>query len=212
MTEHFTRGEAVALAERLGALQGKEHGCHETELLITKDDLRNLLDVAVTAIDKQREALGAVAKCVWGGKIEHLHEGPPSKLVGALLYTHALPAQPAMPVGELTPDAISELIVEHKLMDQAWPTQKMLTAFALAAARSHPTTEESLVVAGAQPVREPLTPDTHYQEWKHGCASMCTNITLWIDRCPHCGKPRPVVEAAHGMTNAKEHTVKVSAA
>ena len=47
----------------------------------------------------------------------------------------------ALPVGELTPDAISELIVEHKLMDQAWPTQKMLTAFALAAASSQPARE-----------------------------------------------------------------------
>jgi hypothetical protein len=57
-----------------------------------------------------------------------------------------------------------------------------------------------LAAASSQPVREPLTPDTHYQEWKHGCESMCTNITLWLDRCPHCGKPRPVVEAAHGIT------------
>lgn len=27
--------------------------------------------------------------------------------------------------------------------------------------------------------------------WKHDCAALCANdIELWIDRCPHCGKPR----------------------
>ena len=28
--------------------------------------------------------------------------------------------------------------------------------------------------------------------WKHDCAALLTNdVELWIDRCPHCGKPRP---------------------
>ena len=27
--------------------------------------------------------------------------------------------------------------------------------------------------------------------WKHDCAALLQNgIELWIDRCPHCGKPR----------------------
>jgi hypothetical protein len=27
--------------------------------------------------------------------------------------------------------------------------------------------------------------------WKHDCAALCANdVELWIDRCPHCGKPR----------------------
>ena len=27
--------------------------------------------------------------------------------------------------------------------------------------------------------------------WKHDCAALLTNdVELWIDRCPHCGKPR----------------------
>lgn len=26
--------------------------------------------------------------------------------------------------------------------------------------------------------------------WKHDCAALCTNgVELWVDRCPHCGKP-----------------------
>lgn len=32
--------------------------------------------------------------------------------------------------------------------------------------------------------------------WKHDCAGLCTNgVELWIDACPHCGKPRPVPPA-----------------
>ncbi len=90
-------------------------------------------------------------------------------------------------MGELTPDAISELIVEHKLMDQAWPTQKMLTAFALAAARSQPTTEESSVVAGAQPVREPLSEDRIYeitgtQQRDAMMRTMAVNIARWVEQ------------------------------
>jgi len=28
--------------------------------------------------------------------------------------------------------------------------------------------------------------------WKHDCAALLTNdVELWIDACPHCGKPRP---------------------
>ena len=36
-----------------------------------------------------------------------------------------------------------------------------------------------------QPVeREPVA-------WKHDCAALLTNdVELWIDACPHCGKPR----------------------
>ena len=27
--------------------------------------------------------------------------------------------------------------------------------------------------------------------WKHDCAALCANdVELWIDNCPHCGKPR----------------------
>ena len=29
--------------------------------------------------------------------------------------------------------------------------------------------------------------------WKHDCAALCMNdVELWIDNCPHCGKPRTV--------------------
>lgn len=28
-------------------------------------------------------------------------------------------------------------------------------------------------------------------EWTHGCDALLNNITLWIPRCPHCGKPAP---------------------
>jgi hypothetical protein len=31
--------------------------------------------------------------------------------------------------------------------------------------------------------------------WHHGCNVLCADIDLWIDRCPHCGKPRPAAPA-----------------
>lgn len=31
--------------------------------------------------------------------------------------------------------------------------------------------------------------------WSHGCNVLCANIDLWVDRCPHCGKPRPAAPA-----------------
>ena len=28
--------------------------------------------------------------------------------------------------------------------------------------------------------------------WTHSCNVLCLdNVELWIDRCPHCGKPSP---------------------
>ena len=45
----------------------------------------------------------------------------------------------------------------------------------------------SMVAAAPQP--EPV--DVGSVGWKHDCAALCANdIELWIDRCPHCGKPR----------------------
>ncbi len=35
----------------------------------------------------------------------------------------------------------------------------------------------------ASPVQDPVA-------WKHDCAALLQNdVELWIDRCPHCGKP-----------------------
>ena len=36
----------------------------------------------------------------------------------------------------------------------------------------------------AQPQQEPMP-------WKHDCAALLINgVELWVDHCPHCGKPR----------------------
>ena len=46
---------------------------------------------------------------------------------------------------------------------------------------------EEAIAAAPQP--EPV--DVGSVGWKHDCAALCANdIELWIDRCPHCGKPR----------------------
>ena len=46
---------------------------------------------------------------------------------------------------------------------------------------------DEAIAAAPQP--EPV--DVGSVGWKHDCAALCANdIELWIDRCPHCGKPR----------------------
>ena len=50
-------------------------------------------------------------------------------------------------------------------------------------------TTESAITA----LRSALAEQPAQQEpvaWKHDCAALLTNnVELWIDRCPHCGKP-----------------------
>ena len=37
----------------------------------------------------------------------------------------------------------------------------------------------------------PATVGVEPAAWKHDCAALLTNdVELWIDACPHCGKPR----------------------
>ena len=58
-------------------------------------------------------------------------------------------------------------------------------------------------------IREALAEQPAQQEpvaWKHDCAALLTNdVELWIDRCPHCGKPRttpqPAQQQDSGLTN-----------
>lgn len=43
---------------------------------------------------------------------------------------------------------------------------------------------DAWTAAQAQAAVEPVA-------WMHDCAALCANdVELWIDRCPHCGKPR----------------------
>ena len=40
-------------------------------------------------------------------------------------------------------------------------------------------------------------PEPEPVAWKHDCAALLQNdVELWIDRCPHCGKPRTTPPAA----------------
>ena len=45
--------------------------------------------------------------------------------------------------------------------------------------------------------------------WKHDCAALLTNdVELWIDACPHCGKPRNAPQpspAAQGDAQESEY-------
>ena len=46
--------------------------------------------------------------------------------------------------------------------------------------------------------------------WNHGCNALCTSIDLWIDRCPHCGKPRPAAPAPQPAQPHKPLKIEVS--
>lgn len=36
----------------------------------------------------------------------------------------------------------------------------------------------------------------YFVAWKHTCNALCVDdLELWVDRCPHCGKPAPTPEA-----------------
>ena len=49
------------------------------------------------------------------------------------------------------------------------------------------STYKAMLAAAPQPEQV----DVGSVGWKHDCAALCANdIELWIDRCPHCGKPR----------------------
>lgn len=57
-------------------------------------------------------------------------------------------------------------------------------------------------------MREPTRPSSGYVmvpssgepvAWKHDCAALLTNdVELWIDTCPHCGKPQEAAPYDHG--------------
>ena len=47
--------------------------------------------------------------------------------------------------------------------------------------------------------------------WKHDCAALLTNdVELWIDQCPHCGKPRtspPAQRTWVGLTDEERNVI-----
>jgi len=58
-------------------------------------------------------------------------------------------------------------------------------------------------------------PEQEQAAWKHDCAALLQNdVELWIDRCPHCGKPRTTPPAAQrtwvGLTDEEYLEIIVS--
>ena len=50
--------------------------------------------------------------------------------------------------------------------------------------------ESYLRESKSQPAQEPV--NKYVNGWKHSCAALLTDgVELWVDRCPHCGKPAP---------------------
>ena len=69
-------------------------------------------------------------------------------------------------------------------------------------------TDERMCIAcfsGQGKCENPTPPQPAAQEpvaWNHGCNALCADIDLWIDHCPHCGKPRPAAPAPQEPTSA----------
>ena len=43
----------------------------------------------------------------------------------------------------------------------------------------------------ASPTSVPADAARFNDGWTHPCNALCMEIELWIDRCPHCGRPAP---------------------
>jgi len=62
---------------------------------------------------------------------------------------------------------------------------------------------EALRAQLEQPEREPVA-------WMHDCAALLQNdVELWVDRCPHCGKPRTTPPAAQRKPLTDEQIAKL---
>ena len=69
----------------------------------------------------------------------------------------------------------------------AFDDNKPLNDWGKIVPNTYEETYSAMIAAAPQP--EPV--DVGSVGWKHDCAALCANdIELWIDRCPHCGKPR----------------------
>ena len=70
--------------------------------------------------------------------------------------------------------------------------------FAYTGGKRGPVFDNALKIlqeALAQPQQEPMP-------WKHDCAALLINgVELWVDHCPHCGKPRTSPPARKPLTD-----------
>ena len=71
------------------------------------------------------------------------------------------------------------------------PSQDVITAGIVANAAHDFLRVDHIYRAMLAAAPQPEPVDVGSVGWKHDCAALCSNnIELWIDRCPHCGKPR----------------------
>ena len=52
-----------------------------------------------------------------------------------------------------------------------------------------------LAAAPTPPVEDLKEAERFRDGWTHSCNALCMEIELWIDRCPHCGRPAPKAPA-----------------
>jgi hypothetical protein len=71
-----------------------------------------------------------------------------------------------------------------------------------------------IVIALAVKALQAMQGEAEPVAWKHSCAALLTDgVELWIDKCPHCGKPRtrpqPVVDVNQQLVEALKHIMKM---
>ena len=150
MTEHFTRDEAVALAKAAGFDVRRGLGLRESvpedvfARGLINEEVTALCNAAVTAIDKKREAQGAVGVV----NVSNGYKGIPNIAVawmqevshGAKLYTRAQAAPDAC---VWTPDGWKQAVMrairllvelaapmlESPELEEAWELHRLITVY-----------------------------------------------------------------------------------
>ena len=94
---------------------------------------------------------------------------------------------------------MSKITIDRAVLDQAL---KALEAATPVKAKDPQMQADAIVAlreALAQPQQEPMP-------WKHDCAALLINgVELWVDHCPHCGKPRTSPPARKPLTGKRNN-------
>ena len=155
----------------LGGFRGafeSEHGRKPTEQEIWNAAIRSWRDITRQRSDSAKELEEVIADLLmYAGDNGYSH----IDYADTMRHAAALLQSAALPVGEMTDEQIMN-IRRFKLPMSAGDVD--FARAILASAHSQPTTEESLVVAGAQPVRE-LNPISNDEIKKHKPA--CADLT-----------------------------------
>lgn len=158
-------GQLTALRNRLYELRGAD------KMLDSEREANAILTEQLSALKTENESLKRDAE-----RLDFIQSNcrcDPMKTITYNPETHAL--VPREPTRAMCDAAL------------AFDDNKPLNDWGIIVSNTYEETYSAMISAAPQP--EPV--DVGSVGWKHDCAALCANdIELWIDRCPHCGKPR----------------------